>query len=277
MLTDSGELTMYLDRETYERAGLVGKPHGAKGARSGKPRWSELSPSTYVSRSPLTAAVVQYDLKAPSMLHGKKGFDRLLYACKNVFATPLTWLYTTYPNGKHKIILPSYILTSLLTPPEPSADTLSHLSPKKFTTNPTASPPAQTTTPPLTSLKPDPSSPATDFEELATDLYEWLSLVRLSSPRVEATDKIDPYLSGYRVPGDDPGANAVRRVSWRGFIPGAWVRDTLVKVLVGVPGKSWVGFSATAFGKGAGDEAECTFFRPPESGGEYLFWEMRRD
>lgn len=32
---------MYLDRETYERAGLVGKPHGAKGARSGKPRWSE--------------------------------------------------------------------------------------------------------------------------------------------------------------------------------------------------------------------------------------------
>lgn len=37
------------------------------------------------------------------MLHGKKGFDRLLYACKNVFAAPLTWLYTTYPNGKHAI------------------------------------------------------------------------------------------------------------------------------------------------------------------------------
>lgn len=34
---------MYLDKETYERAGLVGKPHGAKGNRGQKPRWSVLS------------------------------------------------------------------------------------------------------------------------------------------------------------------------------------------------------------------------------------------
>lgn len=32
---------MYLDKETYERAGLVGKPHGAKGKRGLKPRWSK--------------------------------------------------------------------------------------------------------------------------------------------------------------------------------------------------------------------------------------------
>lgn len=79
------------------------------------------------------------------------------------------------------------------------------------------------------------------------------------------------------MPGEDPGAGAVRTVSWRGFIPGQWARDTLVKVLVAAPGRSWVGFSATAFGKGGGDEAEVTFFRPPESGGEYLLWETRRD
>jgi hypothetical protein len=30
---------MFLDRETYERAGLVGKPYGAKGDRARKPRW----------------------------------------------------------------------------------------------------------------------------------------------------------------------------------------------------------------------------------------------
>ena len=35
----AGVLTMYLDKETYERAGLVGKPHGAKGNRGLKPRW----------------------------------------------------------------------------------------------------------------------------------------------------------------------------------------------------------------------------------------------
>lgn len=34
------------------------------------------------------------------MLHGKKGFDRLLYACKNVLAAPMTWLYSTYDQGE---------------------------------------------------------------------------------------------------------------------------------------------------------------------------------
>jgi ribonuclease P/MRP protein subunit RPP40 len=34
-----GILTMYLDKEAYERAGLVGKPYGPKGNRKLKPRW----------------------------------------------------------------------------------------------------------------------------------------------------------------------------------------------------------------------------------------------
>ena len=35
-----GLLKLYLGKETYERAGLVGKPHGAKGHRGLKTRWS---------------------------------------------------------------------------------------------------------------------------------------------------------------------------------------------------------------------------------------------
>lgn len=34
---------MFLDKETYERAGLVGKPHGTKGGRGLRPRWSMLT------------------------------------------------------------------------------------------------------------------------------------------------------------------------------------------------------------------------------------------
>jgi len=30
---------MFLDKEAYERVGLVGKPYGAKGKRGLKPRW----------------------------------------------------------------------------------------------------------------------------------------------------------------------------------------------------------------------------------------------
>ena len=38
-LTRLGNLKIFLDKETYERAGLVGKPHGVKGKRGLKPRW----------------------------------------------------------------------------------------------------------------------------------------------------------------------------------------------------------------------------------------------
>lgn len=34
-----GILTLHLDKESYERAGLVGKPDGAKGKRGTKPWW----------------------------------------------------------------------------------------------------------------------------------------------------------------------------------------------------------------------------------------------
>ena len=37
--------------------------------------------------------VVEIELRLPSMLHGKKGFDRIVYAFKNVLNTPVTWLF----------------------------------------------------------------------------------------------------------------------------------------------------------------------------------------
>ncbi|KAH8808344.1 ribonuclease P 40kDa subunit-domain-containing protein [Xylogone sp. PMI_703] len=72
-----GILTLHLDKESYERAGIVGKPEGTKGGRGSKPRW-----------------VVNINLRLPSMLHGKKGFDRIVYAFKNVLTEPVTWLFT---------------------------------------------------------------------------------------------------------------------------------------------------------------------------------------
>jgi hypothetical protein len=34
---------LHLDKETYERAGIVGKPDGVKGKRGTKPRWGMFS------------------------------------------------------------------------------------------------------------------------------------------------------------------------------------------------------------------------------------------
>lgn len=71
-----GILTLSLDKESYERAGLVGKPGGAKGARGARARW-----------------VVEINLRLPSMLHGKKGFDRIVYTAKEVLNKEVTWLF----------------------------------------------------------------------------------------------------------------------------------------------------------------------------------------
>lgn len=46
-----GSLNMYLGKESYERAGLVGKTYGAKGNRKLKPRWGRFESSSYTSIS----------------------------------------------------------------------------------------------------------------------------------------------------------------------------------------------------------------------------------
>ncbi|KAI2617686.1 ribonuclease P 40kDa subunit [Hypomontagnella submonticulosa] len=239
-----GMLTMHLDKETYERAGLVGKPHGVKGKRGLKPRW-----------------IVQFDLRSPSMLHGKKGFDRLAYACKNVFNTPVTWLFHNLSKT-------------------PVPDPLSKHHPTKYTSHPVVSEDLLANIP---ALKPPAailsSSNRLDLDEFAEEIYEWLSLIRLESPRVNADDKVDPYLCDYTVPGnsEDIQTGKLCRISWQGFIPPKWTQRILADVILAIPSKSWFSLSTTTFARGiVGDSADCTILRPPNSPGEYFLWDIRR-
>lgn len=128
-------------------------------------------------------------------------------------------------------------------------------------------------------------------EEAVVELYEWLSLVRLGSPRVAAADRVDPYLSRYQVPApaaDDsrpplppPPAGDVCTLRWRGFFSPTWACQTLLDALTvpsAAPQRAWLGFSASGFAaaKGlAGTSAECTFFRPADAPREYLLWDVR--
>ncbi|KAI1102740.1 ribonuclease P 40kDa subunit [Jackrogersella minutella] len=239
-----GVLTMYLEKETYERAGLVGKPHGAKGKRGFKPRW-----------------IVQFDLRSPSMLRGKKAFDRLVYACKNVLNTPVTWLF-------HNL--------SKTPVPEP----LSQHYPTKYMSHPGVSEDIFAKVP---SLRPPPtifsSQNRLDLDEFAMDIHEWLSLVRLGSPRVNVNDNIDPYLSCYAIPGEteDVREEKLCRISWQGFIPPKWTQQTLADVILALPSKSWFSLSLTSFPRGiVGDSADSTILRPPNSPGEYFLWDIKR-
>lgn len=120
------------------------------------------------------------------------------------------------------------------------------------------------------------------LEDYATETYEWLSLIRLQSPRVAAGDNIDPYLSRYQTPtpldSASPSHDKICKITWQGFFTPAWVRSVLITALVALPSRAWFSLSATSFSKGlVGDSTEVVFLRPPESPGHYLFWEIKGD
>ncbi|ROV89802.1 hypothetical protein VSDG_08586 [Cytospora chrysosperma] len=239
-----GQLTMFLDKETYERAGLVGKPYGAKGTRGLKPRW-----------------VVEFDLRSPSMFRGKKGFDRLVYSCKNAFIEPLTWLFCNVASKT------------------PSPDPLEAFQPAKCTSPPQVTAAMDGVVPPL-KLGSDmiSSTEAQDIPDFASEIYEWLSLVRLQSPRVLPTDSIDPYLSRYQIPGE-PGQQTSSRlctVTWEGFLPPHFARQLLVDAILALSSRTWFSVAVSSFSKGfSGDASESTFLRQPDSPGEYLLWDIK--
>ncbi|KAF3766753.1 hypothetical protein M406DRAFT_39069 [Cryphonectria parasitica EP155] len=239
-----GQLTMFLEKETYERAGLVGKPYGAKGNRGLRPRW-----------------VVHFDLRSPSMFQGKKGFDRLIHACKDVLDEPRTWLFRN--------------VSSIVPIPNP----LNAFHPIKCKASPEICEGLKVTLPPLE----PPSDLVTDLgtnnlPEAVADIYEWLSLVRLQSPRITAADAIDPFLSRYETPGspDEQSVTKLCTISWEGLLPPSFAQELLADVISKLPSRGWVSLSVSSFSKTLyGDAAESTFLRPPGAPKEYFLWDIK--
>ncbi|KAF1817212.1 hypothetical protein P152DRAFT_11552 [Eremomyces bilateralis CBS 781.70] len=193
-----GQLRIELDKATYERCGLVGKPIDDKGRKHKKVRFA-----------------IELDLRAPSMLHGKKGFQRLLHALENVLNSSITFLFLDLQKPHDQLAGPISKHAPILRQVTP---TITHL--------------PRTRTPVI--------EPAMDLTNPlhATELLEWLGLVALESPRVSADDDMDRYLSRYDVPTlgreVDLGESAATRTAdlvkleWKGlasaeFITGMYV------------------------------------------------------
>lgn len=255
-----GTLRMELNRPTYERCGLQGKPIEDGGKKHQKQRW-----------------IVEYDLKAPSMKHGGKAFGRLQWACKNVLDQSLTWLFYNFnpsfaeslADGKEAVSKHSPWIHKI----EPSTTRLDNV------------------------LVPQCKIGHLDDlydDENAVDLLEWLHLVGLTSPRIKQGDNIDPHLSRYEVPDLGHGIAATNMVcvKWSGFIPPAFMRDLFIAITrvafkgrnkargdpdiemegnnepaSAVVARAWFAMSAQAFG---GKQSWTTMHF---QGGETLVWE----
>lgn len=193
-----GTLRLELDRPTYERCGLQGTPIEDGGRKHQKSRW-----------------VVEFNLRDKAMRHGKAGFERLMWACKNVLDGSLTWLFwNANPSANESLVA--------------GREALSKHAPKICEIEPSVTRMGSVLVPMLS------VGDLTGLydEEDALSLLEYLHLLSMNSPRLSPTDDIDPHISRYEVP--DLGHGNISRdmvcVRWRGFISPAFVRDMFFMV-----------------------------------------------
>jgi ribonuclease P/MRP protein subunit RPP40 len=109
----------------------------------------------------------------------------------------------------------------------------------------------------------------------ACELYEWLSLIRLQSPRVSAADSIDDFLARYYTPQQPDGAHEVCKISWQGFIGPHWLRELVAALTTTSLQRSWFAVSATQFSHNvSGSSNELTLLKAAEKPNEYLLWKF---
>ncbi|KIW52433.1 hypothetical protein, variant [Exophiala xenobiotica] len=211
MLPNIGTLRLELSKEFYERAGLQGTPVRSGGRKHVKSRY-----------------LVEINLRLPSMLHGKKGFERLVWAAKNVLNQSLNWLFVDLNEAKES--------DGAKWPINAHHPTFQPLSPTTQTLSNILFPSTLTTSLPLSSG----SMPSEETQETVHDLFEYLDMLTLASSRVQSTDKPDPYISRYRVPDlpndatlDDAtrAGGKVKTITWTGLVTTQWMLELLCAII----------------------------------------------
>jgi ribonuclease P/MRP protein subunit RPP40 len=193
--------------------------------------------------------VIEANLRLPSMLPGKKAFDRLQWAFKNVLDASLAWLF--------------YDLRSPLTVNGEVQGALAAHAPTIKVLEPSPTPLPQTLCPSF-QLSEDISEE--DVRDESAELLEWLSLATSRSPRVQKGDSVDPFLCRYR-PAENTTPVDLVHYQWRGFAPSAFVLKVLLAAMkdsstTGEDG--WFALSGSSFeGKG------CMILK---HGGEVKTW-----
>lgn len=126
---------------------------------------------------------------------------------------------------------------------------------------------------PLSSRAPDEE----DFADHAVDLYEWLSLITLESPRVSVYDKIDPYLSRYAPPDAAPEAKTVAlvKVTWEGFLCQQWAHGVFVQTLTAATSQMWFAFAVSGFDSGPlSGFKDSMVLKLPGADNGYVSWDV---
>lgn len=119
-----------------------------------------------------------------------------------------------------------------------------------------------------------------DFSDFSVEVYEWISLISLGSPRVDPNDKIDPFLSRYAPPtAEDQKLDITQlvKMNWEGFASSSWAHKIFIQALLAAKPGMWFSFAVLGFNEsiqtGGGD---CTILKLPGAQNEYMLWEIEQ-
>lgn len=179
---------------------------------------------------------IEIDLRQPSMLHGKKAFERVVWAFKNVLNRSVAWLFHDFEklsDGESYLPYLNYTTAGI----DCDADSIERPIAKHYPVTTLVSPQTRTNKAVLLpNLNPALSANSDDaFQDWALETYEWLSLLGIESPRILVGDSVDPFLCRYRLPcpqGDSReyfDSLDMVSVTWRGLLPAQWIRNLFMK------------------------------------------------
>ncbi|KIW67570.1 hypothetical protein PV04_06810 [Phialophora macrospora] len=196
-----GVLRLELSKESYEQAGLQGVPMSSSGGRKHvKLRY-----------------LVEINLRLPSMLHGKQGFDRLMRAAQRTLNKSMNWLFLDLDRDLDQNPL------GPLSAHHPTEQTLTCSRQELL----------ETMTPSLLTGLSSYSSDLSlgETQESIYEVLEYLDMVALASPRVRTTDQIDSFLSRYAVPDPSESSNSVKAMTWNGLISSQWILELVCSII----------------------------------------------
>ncbi|KAJ5183632.1 hypothetical protein N7492_001248 [Penicillium capsulatum] len=218
-----GVLSIEMGKEIYERTGLSGKPVRSGGRKHAKERF-----------------LVELNLRAPSMLHGKKQFERLERAFQNALNFSMAWLFCDLESSPSQ---------------DDATKPIQKHHPQPLDCAPLRTSYGQVQTPPLSGIL-SRDMPEAELQETLEEISEWIAMVQLGSPRVSTDHDVDPYLCRYSIPrSDESTPSNLINLKWHGLIPTKWTTQ-LFSVLLSRSqaikydaAPSWFVLAATALDK----------------------------
>lgn len=219
----NGVLSITCDRALYERAGLTGTA----------------IPDPHARKHGTSKFRIELNLRLPSMLAGKKGFERVLRAAETVFVGDISWLF--YDVAAAGVADNDTALGKEVEIKEVKVETedLGKVLVPGF---------------------PDDISKNADGENDLVDLLEWISLAALSSPRIQQGDLVDEIISRYEVPTISPKSTTdgtsngtttqnLTRTTFTGLFPASFLASTFGQAFLESKG-SWFAFLVQGFEDG---------------------------